>query len=270
MSLIQRISRIVRANIGFMVDKAEDPIKGIDYAVEELTDLKVQQTHAVAEAIASHKQLQQQYDRALGNANQFQSLAKQAILKGREDLASAALVKRNEHNSTAQSLLAAIESQQTNINDLKSQLQQIDTKIQEVRVKKDVLKAQAATAKAQDALNRTSGGAMTAFAKIEEKILFASEKSRSLLELDSEYQDAKLIRQLNASSIDEDLMDLKAQVLPQSQQLAIASGAAPNAIAPSQSLSLEEELRIMQQQLLPQPTTTPQGRVVIQITDRVL
>lgn len=257
MSLLQRISRVVRANISFMVDKAEDPTKQLDCVFDELTDLKVQQSHAVAEAIASQNQLQQKYNQALNNAEQFKTLAKQAVLKGRDDLATTALAKRNEHQSTAQSLLAAIESQQVQINELKNQLQQVDTQIQEARTKKDILKAKHATAKAQDALNKTAGGAMAAFAKMEEKIELAAAKSQAMLEMDSEYSDRQIIQQLNTSNVNDELMALKAQVSTQ-QTLSLS---------PNQSLSLDEELRLLQQQLLPRSQSTDyQGRVIVRQT----
>lgn len=238
MSLFQRISRVLRANINDLVGKAEDPIKVLDYSFEELTELKVQQSHAVAEAIASQNQLKQKYDQALANADQFQTLAKQAILKGRDDLATTALAKRNEHNSTAQSLLAVIEQQQVAISELKTQLQQVDTRIEEARTQKNILKAKLATAKSQDALNKTTGGAMATFAKMEEKIELAAAKSQVMLEMDSSYSD-RIIQQLNASNLDTELMALKAQVLPQ-QSIALP---------PANQMSLDEELRLLQQQM---------------------
>lgn len=257
MSLLQKISRVLRANINFMVDKAEDPTKQLDVIFEELTDLKVRQSHAVAEAIASQNQLKQKYNQALDKASQFQKLAQQAVLKSRDDLATTALAKRNEHNLAAQSLLTAIEQQQTAIDQLKTQLQQVDAQIQEAKTKKDILKAKHATAKAQDALNKTAGGAMTVFAKMEEKIELAAAKSQAMLELDSSYSDRQLIQQLNASDVDSELMALKAQILPQ-KTLASAQDRV-------NSLSLEDELKLLQQGVNI-GVSQQQGRVIIHQT----
>ena len=83
MGLFDRISRIVRANVNEMVNKAEDPEKVLEQSIIDMQEDLVQLRQAVASAIATQKRSQQQYHQAESQANQWYSRAQLASAKRR-------------------------------------------------------------------------------------------------------------------------------------------------------------------------------------------
>ncbi|MDP8964263.1 MAG: PspA/IM30 family protein, partial [Cyanobacteriota bacterium] len=55
MGLIDRILRVIRANINSLVGKAEDPEKVLEQAVDDMQQDLIQLRQAVAQAIATQK-----------------------------------------------------------------------------------------------------------------------------------------------------------------------------------------------------------------------
>lgn len=55
MGIFDRISRVIRANVNDMIDKAEDPEKVLEQSIREMGDDLVKMRQAVAQAIASQK-----------------------------------------------------------------------------------------------------------------------------------------------------------------------------------------------------------------------
>ena len=60
MGLLDRLSRLLRANFNAFVSEAEDPIKILDQSVADMQDDLVRLRQAVAMAIASQKRLENQ------------------------------------------------------------------------------------------------------------------------------------------------------------------------------------------------------------------
>jgi phage shock protein A len=92
MGIFDRISRVVRANVNDMIDKAEDPEKVLEQSIREMGDDLVKMRQAVAQAIASQKRTEQQYQKNMAEANTWQQRAQLALTKGEESLAREALV----------------------------------------------------------------------------------------------------------------------------------------------------------------------------------
>ena len=60
MGLLDRLSRLIRANLNAFVSDAEDPIKILDQSVVDMQEDLVKLRQAVAMAIASQKRLEKQ------------------------------------------------------------------------------------------------------------------------------------------------------------------------------------------------------------------
>lgn len=99
MGLFDRISRLVRANLNDLVNKAEDPEKILDQAVIDMQEDLVQLRQAVAQAIANQKRSEQQYNQAQSQANQWESRAKLALQKGEEGLERSLTAQKRLHGN---------------------------------------------------------------------------------------------------------------------------------------------------------------------------
>ena len=161
MGLFDRISRVVKANLNDLVNKAEDPEKILEQSVTDMQEDLVQLRQAVASAIATQKRTQTQYNQAESQSNQWQQRAQLALQKGDETFGREALVRKKSHAETAATLKASLDQQSAQVESLKRNLIGLESKISEAKTKKDMLKARISAAKAQEQLNNSIGSQNT-------------------------------------------------------------------------------------------------------------
>lgn len=243
MGLFDRISRVVRANVNDLVSKAEDPEKVLEQSIIDMQEDLVQLRQAVAQAIASQKRTQQQYNQAQTEANKWQSRAQLALQKGDENLAREALVQKKTYNDTAVALKGGLDQQTSQVEALKKNLIQLESKISEAKTRKDMLKARVQAAKAneklQTATNRIgTSSAMAAFDRMEDKVLELEARSQTAAELAGNNLESQFAMLEGGSDVDDELALMKAQLagspapqgaLPagQTTSQSTASGSAP-------------------------------------------
>lgn len=226
MGLFDRVSRVVRANMNDLVSKAEDPEKILEQTIIDMQEDLVQLRQAVASAIASQKRTQQQYNQAQTESNEWQRRAQLALQKGDENLAREALVRKKTHTETAASLKAQLDQQTGMVDNLKRNLIALEGKISEAKTKKDMLKARASAAKANEQLQSTVGrlgtsSAMAAFERMEDKVLQMEARSQAAAELAGADLESQFAMLESGSDVDDELAAMKAQLLgpatPQAQ-----------------------------------------------------
>lgn len=255
MGLFDRISRVIRANMNDLVNKAEDPEKILDQAIIDMQEDLVQLRQAVASTIATQKRTEQQYNQAQSQVNTWQQRAQLALQKGDENLAREALVRKKTHGETATTLGEQLQQQSTQVETLKRNLIALESKISEAKTKKNMLKARAQAAKANEQLQNTIGSlgtssAMGAFERMEEKVLMMEARSQSAAELagaDLEQQFAMLE---GGSNVDDELAAMKAQLLTGAAPTQEALPAAGQSNAPkAEKGGVDAELEELRKQL---------------------
>ena len=234
MGLFDRLSRVVRANLNDMVSKAEDPEKVLEQAIIDMQEDLVQLRQAVARAIAAQKRTEQQYNKNQAEANNWQKRAQLALTKGDENLAREALMRKKTNADTAATLKQQLDQQTTQVDTLKRNLIALESKISEAKTKKDMLKARAKAAKANEQLQSTigslgTGSAMAAFDRMEEKVMELEASSEAAGELGGVGLEQQFAQLEAGSGVDDELEAMKAQI----------AGASPSqeALPPSQKQS---------------------------------
>ena len=112
MGLLDRISRVFRANLNDMVSQAEDPEKILEQAVVDMQEDLVQLRKAVAKAIwHEQKRTEQRYNQNISEASKWESRAKLALSKGDENLAREALTRKKTLTDTATLLKQQLDQQ---------------------------------------------------------------------------------------------------------------------------------------------------------------
>ena len=217
MGLFDRLSRVVRANLNDMVSKAEDPEKILDQAIVDMQEDLIQLRQAVARAIATQKRTEQQYNKNQSEANNWQARAQLALGKGDENLAREALVRKKTVSETAASLKAQLEQQTGQVDNLKRNLIALESKISEAKTKKDMLKARASAAKANEQLQSTIGrmgtsSAMAAFERMEDKVMEMEARSQAAYELAGNELEQQFAMLESGSDVDDELAAMKAQL----------------------------------------------------------
>ena len=215
MGFLDRLGRVVKANLNDMVSKAEDPEKVLEQAVQDMGENLVQLRQSVARAIAAQKKTEQQYNKNQIEASNWQKRAELAINKGDEGLAREALVRKKSFADTAATLKAQLDQQNQQVNTLKENLIALESKIQEAKTKKDMLKARANAAKANAQLQNTmnnidTSSAMGAFERMEDKIMELEAQSESINVIGSSSLEQQFAALEASSSIDDELAMLKA------------------------------------------------------------
>jgi len=219
MGLFDRIKRVVGANLNDLVNKAEDPEKMLEQAILEMQEDLVQLRQGVAQTIATQKRSEKQYNDAQNEINKWQRNAQLALQKGDENLARQALERKKTYTDTSAALKASLDTQSTQVETLKRNLIQLESKISEAKTKKEMLKARITTAKAQEQLQSMVSGmntssAMSAFERMEEKVLMQEARAQSAGELAGADLETQFARLESGSDVDDELAALKAQMLP--------------------------------------------------------
>lgn len=217
MGLLDRIGRVVRANLNNLVGQAEDPEKILEQTVIDMQDDAIKLRQAVAQAIATQKRTERQQSQSASTAQEWYQRAQLALQKGDENLAREALNRRKSYQETADTLKAQLAQQSSIVTQMKENMTVLERKLSEAKTKKDMYIARARSAKASQQLNEMLGkgvntGAIAAFERMEEKVLQLEAQSEAIAELSSSTIDQQFAALEGGSDIDAEIAAMKAQL----------------------------------------------------------
>lgn len=255
MGLFDRVSRVIRSNLNAAVSSAEDPEKVLEQAIIDMQEDLVQLRQAVATAIASQKRVQQQYMQAQSESESWHRRAQLALQKGDENLAREALSRKKTQSETAVALKTQFDQQSATVETLKRNLIALEGKISEAKTKKNMLKARAQAAKANEQLQKTVGNmgtssAMSAFERMEEKVMQMEARSQAAAELAGSDLESQFVALESGGDVDAELEAMKAALVSgtSSQQSQLPEGS-PAATTSPQDASVDDELEALKAQL---------------------
>ncbi len=231
MGILDRVSTLIRANINDLIDRAEDPEKVIKQLLADMNSQLLQVKTQVAASIADEKQLQQRWQDAQRQADEWQRKAELAVEKGQDDLAREALTRRNAFQQTADGFKEQYEQQASQVATLKEALGQLEAKITEAETKKDLLIARSRRAKAETQIRTTlsgldTGGALGNFERMEEKVNQEEARAAALGELEHDTLDDRFKMLETETEVDKQLAALKERkgLAPGGNQKALDTG----------------------------------------------
>ena len=232
MGFFDRLSRLVRANANAAVSSMEDPVKILDQSVADMQADLVKLRQAVAMAIASQKRLRNQAEQAEAQSKTWYERAELALKKGEEDLAREALSRRKTFQETATALSGQVQGQDAQVATLKKSLVALEGKIAEARTKKDMLKARAQAAQAQQQLQSAVGNlgtntAMAAFERMEDKVEALEAQSQASAELAGADLESQFAALEGGSDVDEELANLRQSLAGDPEAVALPAGDTP-------------------------------------------
>lgn len=218
MGLFDRIMRVIRSQINSLISKAEDPEKILEQTVMEMQEDLIQVRQAVAQAIATQKRTERQYDRTQSTAEEWYKRAQLALQKGDDRLAKEALTRRQSYQQTANSLKVQIQGQTEIVDQLKKNMRGLEGKISEAKTKKDLYIARARSAQASEKLSEMLGGlntnnAMSAFERMEEKVIELEARSEAIASLGTDDLEQQFNSLESVNDVDDELAAMKQQLL---------------------------------------------------------
>jgi phage shock protein A len=216
MGLLDRVSTLIRANLNDVLDRAEDPEKVIRQLLIDMNNQLLQVKTQVAASIADEKRLYQRYQENKDKATEWERKAELALDRGSEDLAKEALSRRNSVQQSADGFYQQWQEQNTQVQQLKEALRELERKIQEAEAKKDLLIARNRRAKAETNIRETLAGigkssAASQFERMEEKVSEQEARAKAAAELEGDTLDAQFAALEGETSLDSDLAALKAR-----------------------------------------------------------
>lgn len=222
MGLLDRISRVIRANLNSLISQAEDPEKILEQTVLDLQDEMIRLRQAVAQAIATQKRTERQCSQAQTTADEWYRRAQLALEKGDEGLARDALTRRKTYLDTASALKLQVEQQSAIVAQMKQNMRALESKVSEAKTKKEMYIARARSAKASQQINEmmnrvgTTSSSLSAFERMEEKVLQLEAKAQAIAEISADDLTARFAALEGGTDVDAELAAMKANLLPDS------------------------------------------------------
>jgi phage shock protein A len=245
MGLIDRILRVIRANLNSLIGQAEDPEKILEQAVEDMQQDLIGLRQAVAQAIATQKRTERQASQAQSTAQEWYNRAQLALSKGDENLAREALTRRKSYQETAKAMQAQLAQQAGVVTKLKENMRTLESKISEAKTKKDLYIARARSAQASQKINEMLGNvgtssALSAFERMEEKVMQLEAQSEALEQLGSNDLEKRFAALEGGDEIDSELATLKANLMTGTEAAKLPSGQASSVKNPEIEGDLEK------------------------------
>ncbi len=154
MSVFNRISDIVNANLNAILEQAEDPEKIVRMITQEMEETLVEVRSSTARYLASRKQLTQRLKSLKREVSNWESKAELAIAKGRDDLAKSALREKNRFETTVTAVEGDLIGLDQAIEKLTSDSVQLESKLQSARVRQKALIVRGQTVKSRMKVKR--------------------------------------------------------------------------------------------------------------------
>lgn len=158
MGVFSRIADIVSANLNSLLDKAEDPQKMVRLIIQEMEEGLVQERSNLARYLLEQKELERQLKRYADQAQEWQDKAQLALIKGRDDLARAALLEKAKLTEAQKALQEELGRVADGINKLGHEIQQLEAKLQDARARQQAMMLRSATADSRLQIQARSGG----------------------------------------------------------------------------------------------------------------
>lgn len=224
MSMLERFSDIIKANINDLLDKCEDPAKMIDQYLRDLTENLAEVKRETAAVMAEETRTKRMVEENAAEIKKYEDLAKKALLAGNEGDARVFLGKKQTLSEEAAKLAVTYEAAKVNADKMRQMHNKLVDDIETLRSRREAIKAKVAVAKTQDKVNKLTGaadkaeGAMAAFDRMEKKADQMLDRANAMAELNAapvnevEELEKKYAAADGNSAVDDELARLKAEM----------------------------------------------------------
>jgi phage shock protein A len=215
MGLMDRLSRLIRANVNDMLERAEDPERMLNQILRDMESNITTARSQIAAMIAQEKELEADLAEVQELSQEWQAKAQRAVQAGKDDLAREALRRKRDNDESAAVYQQQLAVQQQTIEKLKSQLRTLESKYQSTLSQRDALIARQRRAVAQQQVAQT----LTTFSpmdptseldRIERKIRSGESQVTAMIEMHDDSLDVQLAELDVDDDVEQELQALKA------------------------------------------------------------
>lgn len=224
MGLLDRVATVIKSNLNYLINKAENPEKMLDQILLQMREQLVEAKREVAVAIADEKRLEAQLEAELEQVREWERRAMLAVQKNDDELAREALRRKADHEKIAIGYKQQWDAQKASTENLKNALRALSQKIEEAARKKNLLIARQKRAEAQKHIHEVMTGlsdtsAFEAFDRMATKVEQIEAQASASVEIAQELSGDTLEQRFRAlegsSDVDQELLALKARMQKQ-------------------------------------------------------
>lgn len=223
MGVFSRFSDIMRSNVNALLDKAENPEKMVDQTLRDLREDLAEVKQQTAGVMADAKEANRKVENCEEEIKKYTTAAQNAIKAGNDGDARKLIAKKQQLEEQLTSLKKTAEINNANADRVHQMHDKLVSDIEALETKRDTIKATAATAKAQEKINKMQDGgkraasSIDAFNRMEAKANKALDQAIAHSELNaggntSEDLLDKYAGGGSTSSVDDELEAMKAQL----------------------------------------------------------
>jgi phage shock protein A len=216
MTLLDRVSTLIKANLNDLVDKAENPEKLLKQLLLDMQNQFMQVKTQVAIAIAHRHLLEKKQQENLNSQKDWVRKAELALQKNEEDLARQALERSLVFENAAANFAQQMEDQSHQVQLLRDALHRLEQKTAETKAKSDLLLAQhrrARVALRTGATGKREFESDAAFNRLHTKVIEAEAAGQGELAVGQTGLEQRLDALERSDQVDRLLADLKQRSL---------------------------------------------------------
>lgn len=180
MGILSRISKVLESNVNALVDRAEDPAKLLDQAIEDMKKGQREAREAIIEAKTQKRLIERRRDKARAEERAYEQRAIQALEGGDEDRARKYLELKLAAEQRADAEDGAIDEQDNQIEQLVVAERELEQRLAQLPARRAALVARQSAAQARGArvgaaskAKNSVSAALDAFDRMEERIIRA-------------------------------------------------------------------------------------------------
>jgi len=212
--MFERFVNLIRSIFGAILGQAEDPQLLVEQAYQDLNANVMQVRQAVAQALATEKQIEQQRLKNLEQIKTWHNRAAMSVQQGKDDLAKQALQRKQQYMQVVAEQEILLKNQHQTTEALKLRLSELEEEVQKAYSKKQVLlardKAAKATSKANELLSKTNAyGTLSIMDRMETKVEEKEARAAALAELGGDQLERQFKNIERTTDLDADLAALK-------------------------------------------------------------
>jgi phage shock protein A len=220
MGILDRMSRLVRANVNDLIDRAEDPEKMIDQIIRDMQSSITDARRQVAAMIAQEKELEADVKENEALSAEWGIKAQRAVSAGKDDLAREALRRKRDSDENLAVYQHQVGVQKETVAKLKTQLNALESKYQQTMSQRDSLIARQRRAEATKRVVAQSSTAVASLSGLDA----SSELDRMESRIRASESEALAYQEIDSGSFDAQFRELDYDVDIEEQLEALKGG----------------------------------------------
>lgn len=195
MSILNRFTSIISANINAVIDRMEDPEKMIDQYLRDMMDDLAEVKSSTASVMAEETRTKRAVDENEAEVKKYEELAKKALQAGNDDDARIFLSKKQEIEDVGAGLASSYATAHENAVKMRQMHDKLAKDIDTLRQRRSMIKGKMSVAKTQETINKATSdvkqtqSAIGNFERMEDKANRMLDEANAMSELNTEPAD---------------------------------------------------------------------------------